>query len=206
VGVSGIASSFRPCRPVEFPFADEYSGAAVRVLLVSCSSDTRVAAAMTALERILAERGGFQCRRAHLASVGMEGIADADCAVVFGRGLQISSRWSAHDAGMALEDCINAGEGFQSEVEIASAARGHVLVDGVGPFSACHRFSYYSPFHGDATPLLVRKEGRGGIPVAWAIENNGRTFYTLLGHAEDFRRREFVQLLLNVIDWARQGS
>lgn len=208
VGVSGVAPAFRPRRTVEFPFADESSDAAVRVLLVSCSSDRRVATAMTAFERILAGRRGFQCHRTDSATVEMEGLADADCIISFGWGLQISSRWSADDAGIALEDCIDAGEGCQKDVEIAAAAQRHPLVDGVGPFSARHRFRYSPPsslLHSNAIPLLLRKEGRGEFPVAWAIENEGRTFYTLLGHPDDFRRREFVRLLLNAIDWVRFG-
>ena len=90
VGVSGVASSFRPCRPVERPSSDEPAAALMRVSLVSRMTDNR---SVAAFERILAENGDVQCNRVDLASAERKALADADCAVVFGRGLQIVGRW-----------------------------------------------------------------------------------------------------------------
>ncbi len=47
-------------------------------------------------------------------------------------------------------------------------------------------------------------EGEGPHPVAWTFvrSDGGRTFYTSLGHADDFAQKEFVQLLSTGIHWA----
>jgi len=204
VGVSGVASSFRPCRPVERPSADEPATAHIRVSLVSRTTDNRNLAAMAAFERILAGSGNVQCNRVDLASAEMEGLADADCAVVFGRGLQIIGRWSAFDADAIEEGGFDEDDGFETEVEIAAAARCHPVVDGVGPFIARNGFSHFPHLHRNVTHLLVRKWAGRVSPVAWARQGDGRAFCTLLGHPEDFRRREFVRLLLNALEWARR--
>ena len=142
----------------------------------------------------------------NLASVEKTGLGDADCAVVFGRGLQIIGRWSEFDADIVGKNGVEEDEGFEVEVEVAAAARWHPVVDGVGPFIARHRFSHSThPCH-NATDLLVRKWAGRAFPVAWARQGDGRAFYTSLGHPEDFRRREFQRLLLNAIDWTRLGS
>ncbi|MFP6872043.1 MAG: PVC-type heme-binding CxxCH protein [Verrucomicrobiales bacterium] len=59
-----------------------------------------------------------------------------------------------------------------------------------------------------APGTTVLMEGRAeGVkekqPVAWVRKNQwgGRIFYTSLGHVKDFKRREFVQMLANSIDW-----
>jgi len=203
VGVSGVASSFRPCRPVERPSSDEPAAALMRVSLVSRMTDNRRVAAMAAFERILAENGDVQCDRVDLASAEREGLANADCAVVFGRGLQIVGRWSAFDADAIEDGGFEEDDGFETEVEIAAAARWHPVVDGVGPFIARNGFSHFPHLHRNVTHLLVRKWAGRVFPVAWACQGDGRAFCTLLGHPEDFRRREFVWLLLNALEWVR---
>ncbi|MEE2641323.1 MAG: ThuA domain-containing protein [Planctomycetota bacterium] len=46
--------------------------------------------------------------------------------------------------------------------------------------------------------------GHPAEPVAWTFTrvNGGKSFYTSLGHPDDFRNREFVSLLTNAIRWA----
>lgn len=63
-----------------------------------------------------------------------------------------------------------------------------------------------SPLAGGTTVLLTgRVEGREPPePVAWAFTRpgGGRTFYTSLGHADDFELPDFQRLLLNGVYWA----
>jgi type 1 glutamine amidotransferase len=173
----------------------------MRVSLVSRMTDNR---SVAAFERILAENGDVPCNRVDLASAEREGLANADCAVVFGRGLQIVGRWSAFDADAIEQGDFGEDEGSETEVEIAAAARWHPVVDGVGPFIARNRSSHSFHLHTDVTHLLVRKWAGRVFPVAWARQGDGRAFCTLLGHPEDFRRREFVRMLLNAIEWVRR--
>jgi hypothetical protein len=204
VGVSGVASSFRRCRPVDRPWADEPTDAPLRVLLVSRRADKRSAAAMAALERTLAGAGGIRCDRVDLARLEEEGFAEADCAVAFGRGLQIAGRWSELDAGLAGEDDVEEDEGFPTEIEIAAAGRRHPVVAGVSPFIGHAKPSHSSHLRRDAVPLLVTEWAGMMLPVAWVQEGDRRAFYTSLGHPQDFRRRDFTRLLLNAIEWVRR--
>ncbi len=205
VGVSGIASSFRACPPIARPSADQPAVAPARVSLVSCMTDRRSAAAMTAFEQIMGGRGA-QCNRVDLASVEKTGLGNVDCAVVFDRGLQIIGRWSEFDGDIIGENGVEEDEGFEVEIEVAAAARRHPVVDGIGPFIARHRASHPAYLCQNLTQLLVRKWAGRAFPVAWARQGDGRAFYTSLGHPEDFRRREFRRLLLNAIEWARDGG
>lgn len=155
---------------------------------------------MAAFERILFGKRGIECGRVDLASAEAQGLAGANCAVVFARGVQIIGRWSAFDAAFG-EGGFEEDDGFETEVEIAAAARWHPLLDGVGTFIARHRYSHSSHLHPSSPCLLVRKWAGDVFPLAWTQEREGRAFYTLLGHPDDFRRREFVRLLLNAIEW-----
>jgi hypothetical protein len=160
---------------------------------------------MAAFEQII-EGKGAQCNRVDLANVEKTGLGDVDCAVAFGRGIQIIGRWSEFDADAAGENGVEEDEGFDVEIEVAAAAGRHPVVDGIGPFIARHRASHSTYPCQNMTHLLVRKWAGRAFPVAWARQGGGRTFYTSLGHPEDFRRREFQRLLLNAIEWAKDGG
>lgn len=159
VGVSGVASSFRRYRPAECPSAGKPMDAPIRVLLVSRRDYKLSAAAMAAFEGTLRGRDGIQCNRMDLARFEEEGLAEADCAVVFGRGLQIIGRWSDIDAELAGEDGVEEDEGFQIEIEVPAAARWHPVVKGIGPFvgRAARRFVPSSPRCG---PVARYRMGR----------------------------------------------
>jgi hypothetical protein len=204
VGVSGGASAFRPYS-VRRPSDREPAATPIRVLLVPRSGNRQIVAAMRALERILAGNRGLHCKRLSNATADVEGLADADCAVVFGRGLQIVGRWSAVDAEIAAEGRFDEDESFETEVEIAAGARRHPVVDGISTFIARQRSSHSSHLPPDSICLLVRKWAGREFPVAWAHESEGRAFYTTLGHPDDFRSREFARLLLNAIEWTSAG-
>ena len=47
-------------------------------------------------------------------------------------------------------------------------------------------------------------EGHDAQPVAWTFQraNGGKSFYTSLGHVDDFAGDPFPQLMINVIEWA----
>jgi hypothetical protein len=201
VGVSGVASSFRSYSPVERPFGDEPAAASIRVRLVSRTSNKRAVAAIEAFKRVLAGNCSLIQERVDFAAAEIEGLANADCSIVLGRGLQIIGRWSALDASLGGEVGFEEDEGFDTEVEVAAAAKRHPIVDGVGRFITRHRFSYSSHLHPDSTCLLVRKWEGKELPVAWAKNAKGRAFYTLLSDPEDFGRRDFVRLLTNAIEW-----
>jgi hypothetical protein len=205
VGVSGVAAPFRVGFPLQFQSADGAADTLVRISLVPCTADRRIAAAMAAFERILAGSSTLRCDRVSFATAEKEGLGEADCAVVFGRGLQVVGRWSAVDAGSVASGDFEGEEGFETEVEVAPAARRHPVVDGVGTFIARRGVSQFSHSHQNVTCLLVRKWADRVFPVAWARESDGRAFYTSLGHPDDFRRREFVRLLWNAIQWTAVG-
>ncbi len=62
-----------------------------------------------------------------------------------------------------------------------------------------------SPLAKGTTPLLAGSvEGVEPEPVAWTFTrtDGGRSFYTSLGHLQDFENTAFVALLKNAIDWA----
>lgn len=195
VGVSGFASSFRSSRP-----AESLEKAELRVLLVPAANDRRIAAAIEAFEQSVARNTDLHCERADF-SAGARRLANADCAIVFGRGLQIVGHWSDLDADLVEAGGWEDSEAFDAEVEAASAARQHQLVQGVGRFIAVYQPAYLSSLHQDITCLLVRRWAGREFPVAWAQEHAGRAFYTVLGASHDFRRREFVRLLQNAIEW-----
>ena len=201
VGVSGVRSSFRPA---ERESADDVAAASLHISLVSRWANDQDHAAMAAFEQVLLARGNVHCERLEWAAVAEEGLGDADCAVVFGGGLQIIGRCSAFDADAATEMSAEEDDGFETEIEIPAAIRWHPVVDGVGPFIARYRPPYLTHLRADATDLLVRKWAGEVFPVAWARQSDGRAFCTLLGHPEDFQQREFVRLLLNAIEWVRQ--
>jgi hypothetical protein len=52
--------------------------------------------------------------------------------------------------------------------------------------------------------LLGAVEGQPEEPVAWTFQraDGGRSFYTSLGHVDDFTNPAFVRLLLNAVHWA----
>lgn len=62
-----------------------------------------------------------------------------------------------------------------------------------------------SPLANGAQPLLLgRVEGKDPEPLAWTYlrDGGGKSFYTSLGHVDDFKHPEFLQLLVGGIYWA----
>jgi len=82
----------------------------------------------------------------------------------------------------------------------------HALLTGVAlPFVSKMELNKVSPLHPRAHPILLgRIENGASEPVAWTFERDGRgrTFFTPLGHPEDFENPSFQRLLVNGIRWA----
>lgn len=82
----------------------------------------------------------------------------------------------------------------------------HPLLAGVTlPFQSRMELNRVRPLHPRAQPLLVGTiEGQPAEPVAWTFvrDDGGRSFFTPLGHPDDFSQPAFQQLLRNGILWA----
>jgi nicotinamidase-related amidase len=93
-------------------------------------------------------------------------------------------------------------------VSTAEGVVGHPILSGVqtDEFAATASLYRNGPLADTAAPLLLgRVEGvEGAEPVAWTHQrpNGGRVFYTSLGHADDFKLRDFQLLLRNAVYWA----
>ena len=101
------------------------------------------------------------------------------------------------------------GNDLKSTVTEVESPRGpHVILQDVPlPFAQGGSLYRTSPLNPRATLLL---EGRLDVgeapaePVAWTYirPNGGRSFYTSLGHSNDFGGESFPKLLENAIGWA----
>jgi type 1 glutamine amidotransferase len=89
---------------------------------------------------------------------------------------------------------------------VTPAAPNHPLLRGVAlPFTSKMELNQVTPLQPGVVPLLTGTvEGFPGEPVAWTWirADGGRTFFTPLGHPEDFEHPSFQRLLLNGIRWA----
>jgi type 1 glutamine amidotransferase len=104
------------------------------------------------------------------------------------------------------------GHQASTDVSIIPAAAEHPILTGVDKQFHVRSWLYhvlpkYPP--ADATQLLMGKAvdpNKPAIdnPVAWTYhtEKGGRSFYTSLGHPEDFQVEAFQRLSINTIHWA----
>lgn len=199
VGVAGVASPFCAigsqipvCRPER---------AARTILLISGHGDRHGRAARRAFERIINDRGDVRCQRVDVSNGQFQGLAKADCAVFFGRCLQIAGHWTAFDSEGLVEELVRHGRFGSQRIEIADAARWHPLVEGVGPFTIAGSIGTVVDLPADATPLLSARSGGKVRPMAWARHGDNPSMCSLLGRSSDFERPEFVRLVLNAIEW-----
>jgi nicotinamidase-related amidase/type 1 glutamine amidotransferase len=99
------------------------------------------------------------------------------------------------------------GNSLKTIVRIAPGAEDHPLLTDVPRESFTSGGSLYkaSPLKENTTVLMLGKvEGQPEEPVAWTFErkDGGRSFYTSLGHVDDFTQPAFARLLLNAVHWA----
>lgn len=101
------------------------------------------------------------------------------------------------------------GAGPEVSISVADGASTHPLLKDIEAESIRGKGSLYrvNPLAKSATPLLV-----GTIPdqppetIAWVNRTKfgGKSFYTSLGHVDDFAQPEFRKLLTNAIRWAAE--
>ena len=99
------------------------------------------------------------------------------------------------------------GNKLVTTVRLSEAAAGHPILNGLPRSEFQSNGSLYrvSPLADGTTPLFIgRVPDQAPEPVAWtfARDDGGRSFYTSLGHIDDFKSSAFVNLLKNAIDWA----
>lgn len=99
------------------------------------------------------------------------------------------------------------GNKLVATVRVLDSVGDHPILHGVtrGPFQTGGSLYMTSPLAAETLPLLSGSvEGQPSEPVAWTFKrgDGGRSFYTSLGHSDDFNNIEFVRLLANGIHWA----
>ena len=90
---------------------------------------------------------------------------------------------------------------------VVTAAPGqHALLGGVKvPFESTATLYKVSPLKAGTLPVLIGTiPGQTPEPVAWTFKrrDGGKSFYTSLGGADDFRNPNFTTLLRNALLWA----
>ncbi|MFN7289576.1 MAG: ThuA domain-containing protein [Pirellula sp.] len=83
----------------------------------------------------------------------------------------------------------------------------HKILQGIGASSFTSGGSLYrtSPLAANTTVLMTGAiDGKPAEPTAWTFQrsNGGRSFYTSLGHKDDFQIPAFQRLLFNGLVWA----
>ncbi len=102
------------------------------------------------------------------------------------------------------------GDGPKTTVAVASGAEQHPILRGVDVSKFVGNGSLYqsAPLAKTATVLLTGSvPDKPAEPIAWTYtrKDGGRTFYTSLGHIDDFQQPAFRQLLVNAVKWATSG-
>ena len=97
------------------------------------------------------------------------------------------------------------GSGPHTEIAVAPGAAEHRLLEGVDVSQLTGRGSLYrvSPLADSTTPVLLGSIPHAASePVAWLNQraDGGMSFYTSLGHVDDFAQPAFQRLLSNAID------
>ncbi len=99
------------------------------------------------------------------------------------------------------------GDGPKTTVAIASGVEQHPILRGVDVSKFVGNGSLYrsAPLAKTATALLTGSvPDKPSEPIAWinTRRDGGKTFYTSLGHIDDFQQPAFRQLLVNAVKWA----
>jgi type 1 glutamine amidotransferase len=84
---------------------------------------------------------------------------------------------------------------------IADGQEKHPILQGVGAIDS--RGPYRFILAGDAVVLqVIESDKKEKAAVSWVHEHNGgRTFFSLMGVPEDFKKDEFRRLLANALFW-----
>lgn len=172
----------------------------VDILLLSVRRRWLPQAQMDALRRFVA------------AGKAVVGVRTANHAFVVRHKLppQGLTDWAEFDRDIVGGSYAN-HHGVGSDVALATTEAGaaHAILQGIDVSALVGKGSLYkvSPLMKSATALLVGTiPDKPSEPIAWTNvrADGGRTFYTSLGHPDDFEQPEFVKLLRNALLWAAQ--
>jgi type 1 glutamine amidotransferase len=95
------------------------------------------------------------------------------------------------------------GFGPKAPVSFESGVLNHPVLEGVNEFTSHGSLYANTPIAEDTTLLMTAEIPDHIEPVAWVRMNNGgRTFYTSLGHQQDFREPDFLRVIANAVLWA----
>jgi putative membrane-bound dehydrogenase-like protein len=99
------------------------------------------------------------------------------------------------------------GQGLKCEVSIVESGKDHPVLKGVKPFSTNGGLYKNPDISKDVTVLLTGSIPEHTEPIAWVREyKGGRIFYTSLGHPDDFKNANFVQMITNAIFWTTKSE
>ena len=116
--------------------------------------------------------------------------------------------WANFDAEVIGGNYSNHhGAGPKVKLTAPENAAGHAILTGVDPATFVGNGSLYvcKPLKESTQRLLTGAiEGKEPEPIAWTNirTDGGRTFYTSLGHIDDFKQPGFRRLLTNAVYWA----
>ena len=99
------------------------------------------------------------------------------------------------------------GVGPEVSISVAGNAASHPILKDVNASSIKGKGSLYvvNPLAESTTPLLVGEiSEKPSETIAWTYRSKfgGKSFYTSLGHVDDFAQPEFRKLLANAVRWA----
>jgi type 1 glutamine amidotransferase len=147
-------------------------------------------------------------RRHVAAGRPVVGVATASHAFALRKGAQPaagSAAWPEWDA-QVIGGNYTGHRSIKLVTTVRALAPAHPILRGVVlPFRSKMELNQVSPLRPGAEALLLGTvEGFPAEPVAWTFTHvgGGRTFFTPLGHPEDFAEPAFQRLLLNGIRWA----
>lgn len=115
--------------------------------------------------------------------------------------------WTEWDADVFGGSYTNHyGNSLMATIRVDSSHSDHPILSGMKglPFESGGSLYVVAPLNSHCKPLLTGKvEGESAEPVAWTFEreDGGKSFYTSLGHENDFEQETFVTLLQNAIAW-----
>lgn len=99
------------------------------------------------------------------------------------------------------------GNDLKSTIQTESDSTNHPILDGLAEANFQQGGSLYktAPLKKGAKILMMGKvQGKEAEPVAWTFQRKegGKSFYTSLGHVDDFKNPNFLRLLSNAVYWS----
>lgn len=118
--------------------------------------------------------------------------------------------WESWDPDVFGGHYVNhMGKNVQTAIRLAPEAASHPILQGVDTSALVGNGSLYrvNPLAKGAQPLLIGTiPKKPSEPVAWTFNraDGGKSFYTSLGHPDDFAEPAFRKLLVNALRWAAE--